>query len=203
MARRLWSGTPVGADPFALPRGPLGRAAGRVLALSNRRQNAEVAEELAPRPFHCGLEVGCGPGVLVELLAARPEPVTLVGVDPSAEMVAMAGRRNAAAVRTGRLRLHRGSAAATGEPDAAFDLVVSVNTVGLWPSLDDGLAELHRVLRPGGRAVLSWHLRPTRFALTPVECAQLIAALRWRFGTAQRRDLYCSVLFEAAKEANG
>ncbi|GAA4889813.1 class I SAM-dependent methyltransferase [Streptomonospora salina] len=197
MARRLWTGEPVGANPFALPRGPAGLAAGWILARTNRRQQHEVIRALAPVAGRRVLEVGCGPGVLIGL-AADAGAEAVAGVDPSREMVAMARRRNAAAVRSGRVRLHRGSAAATGAADAEFDLVVTVNTVAMWPFLDDGAAELHRVLRPGGRAVVSWHGARSRFALRADEDAAVAAALRRRFGTVRRRETETAVLFEAA-----
>ncbi|GAA4927030.1 class I SAM-dependent methyltransferase [Streptomonospora halophila] len=197
--RRLWNGEPVGANPFALPRGPLGVAAGWVLAVTNRRQQADVLAALAPGAYRSVLEVGCGPGVLLGLLASAPGVEEVAGVDPSQRMVSMSRRRNAAALRAGRLRVHPGSAGATGEPDAAFDLVVTVNTVAMWPSLDEGAAELHRVLRPGGRAAVSWHGASSRFALTGEEDATVLAALRRRFGAAERRDLGSAVLFEAPR----
>ncbi len=187
-----------GANPFALPRGPLGRAAGWVLALTNRTQNAEVAGFL--RALGCGdvLEVGHGPGVLVELLA-RQCGTTVAGVDPSAEMVRMARDRNVAAVRSGRVRLWRASAEATRCVDASRGLVVTVNTVAMWPRLDDGLAEFYRVLRPGGRAVITWHRRPRRFALTPDELDTIEEAMRTRFGAVERHHLPSSVVFSAIR----
>ncbi|MBV2362324.1 class I SAM-dependent methyltransferase [Streptomonospora nanhaiensis] len=197
--RELWTGRPPGSNPFALPRGPLGRAAGWVLAFTNRAQNAEVLRACRVAGCRRVLEVGHGPGVLVRMLAEVPG-VNVTGVDPSPEMVAMARRRNAAGVRAGRVRLHRGTAADTGEPDAAFDLVLSVNTVAMWPYLDPGMAEFHRVLRPGGRAVVTWHRFPESFRLSAAQFALVEEAMAKRFGAAERRLLPGSVVFEAVKE---
>ncbi|MFC4561632.1 class I SAM-dependent methyltransferase [Nocardiopsis mangrovi] len=196
--RRLWTGAPPGRNPFALPRGLSGRLAGRIMARANRDRNAELLDWLDVRAGTRVLEVGCGPGVLVELLARRPG-VAVTAVDPSDEMVAMARRRNARALRSGRVRIHRGDAAATGVGDGRADLAVSVNTVAMWPSLDDGMAELHRVLRSGGRAVVAWHRRPTRFALAEEELSTVEKALATRFGTAERTLLHGSVVFAAVK----
>ncbi|MBB4930732.1 ubiquinone/menaquinone biosynthesis C-methylase UbiE [Lipingzhangella halophila] len=200
MARRrdLWTGAGPGANPFALPRGPLGWGAGWFLARANRTQNAEVAGFL--RAFGGGdvLEVGHGPGILVELLARQCDS-TVTGVDPSAEMVRMARRRNAGAVRAGRVRLRRASAQDTGCADESVDLVVTVNTVAMWPRLDGGLTEFHRVLRPGGRAVVTWHRTPERFALTPDELDTIEVAVRKRFGTVERHQLPSSVVFSATR----
>ncbi|WP_369251269.1 class I SAM-dependent methyltransferase [Streptomyces sp. R41] len=72
-------------------------------------------------------------------------------------MRAMARRRCAPLITRGRLRLAPGTAAHTGEPDATVDVVISVNNLQLWPDVPAALAELHRVLRPGGRLLLSTH----------------------------------------------
>ncbi|ASU83225.1 SAM-dependent methyltransferase [Nocardiopsis gilva YIM 90087] len=196
--RQLWTGEPPGANPFALPRGLVGRLAGWVLAWANRGAQAEIMDILdVPEGAHV-LEVGHGPGVLIEMLAARPN-VTVTGVDPSAEMVRMAQRRNAAAVRDGRVRIRLGGADSTCMDDESVDLVVSVNTVAMWPRLDDGVAEFHRVLRPGGRTVITWHRVPARFRLTAEEFAAIESAVRDRFGAVERTELPSSVVFSATR----
>ena len=43
-----------------------------------------------------------------------------------------------------------GTAESTGQPDGSFDAAYSVNTVYFWPDLAAGLAEIERVLEPGG-----------------------------------------------------
>ncbi|GAB3205420.1 class I SAM-dependent methyltransferase [Marinactinospora thermotolerans] len=196
--RDLWTGQPPGSNPFALPRGLPGFLAGVVLAWTNRAQNIEIANSLGVRPGDHVLEIGTGPGVLVQALARSPE-VTVTGIDPSPEMVRMALRRNAAAVRRGRVRLYRADAAHTGVASGDVDVVVSVNTVAMWPDLDAGVGELHRVLRPGGRAVLAWHHSDTRLALSDTQLDRVEAALRDRFGGARRGELRMGLIFAATK----
>lgn len=195
--RRLWTGAAPGMNPFALPHGLFGPAAGLLMARGNRVQNAEVLAYCGVGPRDDVLEVGHGPGVLLGMLARRARNVT--GVDPSPQMVRMARRRNAEAVRAGRVRVRVGSAEATGAPDASADLVVSVNTVAMWPRLDAALDELHRVLRPGGLLAVSWHLSPEGFTLAPDERAALEAALSRRFGASSTADLRHGALFSARR----
>nr|WP_184080283.1 class I SAM-dependent methyltransferase [Nocardiopsis mwathae] len=196
--KELWTGEIPTRNPFARPQGLLGTLAGWILARANRRAQGEVMDLLdVPEGAHV-LEVGHGPGVLIQLLAARPD-VTVTGVDPSIEMVRMAQRRNAAAVREGRVRIRIGGADSTCMDNASVDLVVSVNTVALWPRLDEGVAEFHRVLRPGGRAVITWHWTPERFRLAPDQYDAVESALRHRFGTVKREPLPSSVVFIATR----
>ena len=185
----------------ALPAGLLGRLGGQLMRLTNRSQQHEIARFLGPLAGMDVLEVGHGPGVLLGLLARTARHVT--GVDPSVEMRALAIRAHSGAVAAGRLDVRAGDAGATGLPAAAVDLVVGVNNVAIWPDLDAGVAELHRVLRPGGRLVLSWHggERPTRTAralVLPEERLQRIEdALRARFPDVRRTLTRRCTVFEA------
>jgi len=124
--------------------------------LRTNRQ-ADLLQILDVRPGQRVLEVGHGPGALIRLLADRTEASVILGVDPPAEIGALAARTNRAAVRAGRVRLAVGTADRTGLASQSVDRVVSVNNVAIWPDLDAGVRELHRVVRPGGTAVIAWH----------------------------------------------
>lgn len=101
------------------------------------------------------LVLGPGPGIGLRAAAMRAGGV--IGVDPSEMMLAACRERCADMIDTGAVRLVRGEAANTGQPDASVDVVLSVNNVMLWPDWTAGFAELSRVLRPGGRMLLSVH----------------------------------------------
>ncbi|MCD9031002.1 class I SAM-dependent methyltransferase [Luteimonas sp. Y-2-2-4F] len=101
------------------------------------------------------LEIGPGNGAFVPELLAAPGS-RYAGVDWSPEMVAAANRRNARAVADGRARFVEGDAAALPFADAAFDRVLSVNTLYFWTEPQRVLAEIARVLRPGGRLCLAY-----------------------------------------------
>jgi SAM-dependent methyltransferase len=189
----------------ALPSGRLGTFGGQLMRLLNRAQQHEIAGLLGPLDGKDVLEVGHGPGVLLGLLARTARHV--IGVDPSREMRALAIRAHCGAIADGRLDVRAGDAATTGLPDATVDLVVSVNSVAIWPDLDAGVAELRRVLRPGGRLVLSWHggerpARPTRGLVLPEERLQRIeAALRAHFPDVRRTLTRRCTVFEARNTA--
>jgi SAM-dependent methyltransferase len=106
------------------------------------------------------LEVGCGPGLL-SLRLARQHGLDVTGVDLDPAMI---GRARANADRRGNSQARRPSflvddVACLAFPDGSFDLVVSTLSMHHWADPTAGLAEIGRVLRPGGRALV-WDFRP-------------------------------------------
>jgi ubiquinone/menaquinone biosynthesis C-methylase UbiE len=138
---------------FGHPRGLLGRLGGALMAHGNAATEHHVVEVAAPTETETVLIVGPGPGVGLEAAARRAARV--VGVDPSEDMLALCRQRCAAMLD--RVDLREGTAEQTGQEDGSADVVVSVNNVQLWPDRAAGFAELFRVLRPGGRLLLSSH----------------------------------------------
>jgi SAM-dependent methyltransferase len=161
---RSWAIDRPVTSPFAQPTGWLGRLAGRFMLWTNKQD--DIVGVLNVRAGQRVLEVGYGPGGLIRLLAARTEAAHITGVDPSSAMHAVASSANRATIAAGRVELRLGTAEQTGLDDASVDHVVSVNNIAIWPDLDAGIRELHRVVRPGGTVVLAWHggTEPSRIA---------------------------------------
>lgn len=96
------------------------------------------------------LDLGCGDGHLLELLVARGvDPRRLIGLDMSEAELAAARRRPALA----GVRLLGERAQATSLPDASIDCVISHLAFMLMSEIETVVAELARILRPGGRFV--------------------------------------------------
>jgi SAM-dependent methyltransferase len=112
------------------------------------------------------LEVGSGPGRLAVRLAREAPGMTLTGVDISEAMVERAARRAAGAGLSERVRFEVGDVAALPLFDQEFDGVVSTLSLHHWSNPASGLAEIHRVLKPGGEAriydLAHWLWRPAR-----------------------------------------
>jgi ubiquinone/menaquinone biosynthesis C-methylase UbiE len=142
---------------FGHPRGLAGRMAGWVMGhrRSNRQRNRWVVSVLDVRPTDRVLEIGFGPGIAIAELAARATRGKVYGIDHSEVMVRQAGRRNAPAVRAGRVHLVQAGVDRLPSFDEPLDAIVAVNSVGFWPDPVDRLRELRRLLRPGGRIALA------------------------------------------------
>src|SRR3984893_17687956 len=116
---------------FMHPRGLPGRLVGWEMALrpSNRKRNAWAVSLMDVQPSDRVLEIGFGPGIAVREIARRATRGQVVGIDRSAVMRAQAARRNAAAVRAGRVSL---TVASIDDPpafDGPFDKILAVNNV--------------------------------------------------------------------------
>jgi len=100
------------------------------------------------------LEVGSGPGRLAVRIAQLDPDVRVAGVDLAPEMVE---RADALAARCGvadRVAFRVGDVASLPFAEASFDAAVSTFSLHHWDDRSRGLAEVHRVLRPGGVAVI-------------------------------------------------
>lgn len=95
------------------------------------------------------LDLGCGTGYHLPLWAAEARSV--IGVEPHPDLLALARRRTR---RLDRVEVRQGTAQATGLPDASVDVVQVRWAYFFGPGCEPGLAELDRVVRPGGVAVV-------------------------------------------------
>jgi ubiquinone/menaquinone biosynthesis C-methylase UbiE len=164
---------------FMRPRGFAGWLAGWEMALrsSNRQRNVWAVGLLGVEPTDRVLEIGFGPGIAIRELSRRATHGLVCGVDHSDVMVRQATRRNADAVRAGRVALRCGSAEHLPAFEAPFDKVLAVNNMGMWREPDARLQDLHRLMRPGGRiAIVSQPRCPGATAETTVAAGREIAA---------------------------
>ena len=112
-----------------------------------------VVAMAAPRAGDRLLDIACGTGNGVLLAAARGADV--VGVDTAPRLVAVARERAAAAGLSPELLV--GDALAVPVTDGSFDIVISIFGVIFVSDPARAMAEVARVLRPGGRAyVTAW-----------------------------------------------
>ena len=128
---------------------------GGVSSIGRRRAVAEVNR----LPGNRVLEVGVGTGLALPHYAPQKR---IVGIDLSAEMLARARER----VRSEDLRnveaLHEMDAEATGFPDSSFDIAVAMFVASVVPNPQLLLAEMRRVVRPGGHILFVNHFAAER-----------------------------------------
>jgi ubiquinone/menaquinone biosynthesis C-methylase UbiE len=134
---------------FAKPRGLMGRIVGQLLAVKNKQRSLWVLEVLNLKADDRVFEIGFGPGVDIKRVSEKVSFVA--GIDYSALMVKMAENRNTEAVKQGKVVLKEASA---DEPlpfaDSTFNKVFAINSFQFWQTPAKTLAEIKRILQPGG-----------------------------------------------------
>ncbi len=137
------------------PEGELGVVIATRINRTNRMVIDAVYRRLGlTRGCHV-LEIGFGNGGLLPALMLHAEAMTYTGVDISPTMVAEATRLNQALVAAGSAVFHLASAAAIPVADSSVDRVFAVNSFYFWPQPVRVLAEIRRVLRPGGTSIIA------------------------------------------------
>lgn len=169
------------------PHGLFGRLVGRGMALVNRPINHWTVGLMGIQPGDRVLEIGFGSGVAIGLVAAIVRHGLAAGIDYSEEMVRQATARNAEGIRRERVALARGDASALPYRDESFDRACAIQSIYFWPEPVATLAEVRRVLRPGGLLAVS---------LQPKDVLQ-----RWRFTLRDYRLYTGEAVVEMAKEA--
>ena len=126
-------------------------------SLGNVRQLDATLASMDVSGFRDVLEIGCGTGVVCAHLCVE-HWMNVTGIDVDADQIGIARERFG---EHASLRFEVADAARLPRPDASFDLVVAQNAFHHITGWQHALAEVARVLRPGGAFI--WH----DFALTP------------------------------------
>jgi ubiquinone/menaquinone biosynthesis C-methylase UbiE len=141
---------------FGRPQGVLGRLGGIIMARMNADCGAWVVGLLEVGQNDSVLEVGFGPGVVIQRLSKLVTVGHVAGIDQSLEMVEQARARNATAIQSGRVDLRHGSVESLPFDDDSFDKVLAINAMQVWTDPVAGLREMRRVMKRGGRIALGF-----------------------------------------------
>ncbi len=187
---------------------PVYEAWARATESKARRRVLELA---SVRPGEDVLEVATGTGVQLTRLARANPGGRTVGVEISEGMLAQTRRRLEHAGLAGEVEVIEGSGLELPIADQSFDLIVNGYMLDLLPRDDipRALAEFRRVLRPGGRLVLSnmtkgerrrhriWDWAYERGVVVTANCRGVLAApvLRELGFTGVSREYLSQMLF--------
>lgn len=140
---------------FRKPSGVFGRFIGNSMARSNEYDARWTISLLNIQPESHVLEIGFGPGVSIQYASEKATQGFVAGIDHSDTMVQAARRRNAVAIKAGRVDLKQGDVSSLPYPDKTFDRVFSIHSIYFWARPADCLKELRRVLKPNGLLALT------------------------------------------------
>ena len=166
------------AKQFGDPTGPGGKLVSHIMNQQNRPLYEETIRLLAPADTDSVLDIGCGNGYVLQMIA-RQSGCTLTGIDTSASIIKAAVRCN----RLAQATLLCQNASEMSFADHTFSKAYTINTVYFWEDLSATMAEIQRVLKPGGLFIntlysnetLSQHPH-TQFGYKRYTAEQLISA---------------------------
>ena len=139
------------------------------------------------------IELGCGPGFYSCRLAERFSDMSVTGVDRSESQLRWA-RERAGALGLRNCRFRRINALKLSYADAEFDIVLASRLFTILPEQNRAVAEMYRVLKPGGRCFIAEPRYAFRASI-PLFAMWLLAGLnRSRNGY---REPYKATVFSA------
>jgi ubiquinone/menaquinone biosynthesis C-methylase UbiE len=147
---------PLLGKQYRCPTGLLGQAVGNKMVRQHAPETAWTIALLDIKPTDCILEIGFGAGRAIELIAAQIPQCAIAGIDLSPTMVQASRRRNAQAMKAGRADLRRGTVENLPFQDQQFDKIFSIHSLYFWSEPLLAVAEIARVLRPGGLLALTF-----------------------------------------------
>jgi ubiquinone/menaquinone biosynthesis C-methylase UbiE len=136
------------------PSGLMGRIFGKLMEWTNANAYRKAIQTLAPARHERFLELGFGTGRFAEMLLLSTTETFLAGLDPSATMVRTAIDRFSHCNFSDRIDFREGTDQVLPWGDGQFDAVIAIHCFQFWQDPDRSMAEIGRVLRPGGRIVI-------------------------------------------------
>lgn len=136
------------------PTGLLGGIVAKKLNQNNLGPITAAVDALGPLENRTLADIGFGGGIGLELLLGASQEAVVHGVEPSGSMIKRARREFRDDISTGRLSLHSATMESLPFTSGQLDGWISLNTVYFIDDLRGSLAELERVLAPGGLGVL-------------------------------------------------
>ncbi|HHH75496.1 MAG TPA: class I SAM-dependent methyltransferase [Phycisphaerae bacterium] len=136
------------------PSGLLGRLIGNLMNLSHKSIYRWGLGGISLGSSSAALDIGCGGGKVVKMLATKMPGGKVYGIDHSLEMVNLSKRVNRSLIGNDRVEINHGSVSSLPYTDNMFDIVTAFETIQFWPNLNEDLREVKRVLKPLGQLLV-------------------------------------------------
>lgn len=128
-----------------------------------------TADLLNVQPDDDVLEIGFGNGANIKLLLQRASKGTVTGAEVSETAIEMASKKNAKSISEGKVKLHLAPGNSLPSKDSAFDKACTVATAYVIEDPGAVFKEMYRVLKPDGRAAVTFPVRENFMRFKPVE----------------------------------
>ena len=136
------------------PTGLLGNILTRILNISHANGIQWGLGQIEINHNEIILDIGCGGGSAVKIMAEKSINVKVYGIDYSLESVQISKANNSKLIRDGRVFINQGNVSKLDFPNNYFDLITAINSHYYWPNLLHDFGEVLRTLKPGGRFII-------------------------------------------------
>ncbi|TBW29960.1 class I SAM-dependent methyltransferase [Gramella sp. KN1008] len=151
------------------PRGLLGKLVLLVMTRSTIKAGRWTLNLMDIQPDDDIIEIGFGNGANIQLLSQQAPGGSVTGIEVSDTAMEMASRKNAKSISEGKVKLHKTSGNALPFKDGSFDKACTVATAYVFEDPGEVFKEMHRVLKPAGRAAVTFPFRENFMKFKPVE----------------------------------
>ncbi|XXM72447.1 class I SAM-dependent methyltransferase [Lysinibacillus sphaericus] len=142
-------------NQYGRPTGMLGRFIGEKMIRQHQPETLWTIENLKLQQNERVLEVGCGAGFALKQISSMNGTHHITGLDLSDTLIHSAVLRNKKAIRQDRMKLVPGRVEELPFPDEQYSAVFSIHSVYFWEDLFSSFREIHRVMEPGGRVMIT------------------------------------------------
>lgn len=141
------------AEQFRKPSGLLGHYAANFMKKNNQSQIIHVCDLVNPQDNDTILEIGCGAGYAIQLIAKKNTLCTIDAIDFSAMMIQMAKNKNSKNIAAKRVRLFKGDFS-DHDFKNTYSKIFAINVVYFWNDLVFEFTKIHSLLKQDGRLIL-------------------------------------------------
>ena len=122
----------------------------------NAELNSFVKDILSLQKENKVLEIGFGPGKLINEMAAITTDGVVTGIDFSQVMLKKASKLNKQYISKGKVILRKGECSSLPFDNESFDKLCSINTLYFWKEPGQNFSEMFRVIKSGGKIVIGF-----------------------------------------------
>jgi cyclopropane fatty-acyl-phospholipid synthase-like methyltransferase len=142
------------AFQFRRPSGLLGYYAANFMKKNNNDYIAHVCTLLAVQAHDSVLEIGCGAGYALKLIAETTQCPRIDAIDFSSLMVKKAKKNNRQGVLSDRIHIFNADLLAYPQPEKLYTKIFAINVLYFWNDLLPYFSKIHGLLQPKGRLIL-------------------------------------------------
>lgn len=184
------------------PAGFIGRLSAGMMNWAHGPGHRAMVEHLAVAPEDIVLDIGCGGGGAIALMAGKGAKV--YGVDHSAISVEKSLAKNREAVRNGRVEIQVADALLLPFSGETFTLVTAFETIYFWENIQECFRRIHQVLFPGGRFAVA--LEGWKGENGEINCPRVFVnnlPTMTLYSEGELRELLLTAGFESVSSLNG